>query len=424
MRVYRRADDDVTALELEALDRVDGRGWPRLIDLSSMPDGRLCVVQEVFGGPSLASILHQRRLSVNEAVTVSASLVQAVAALHAVGFVYGRMRSSAVQFSADGRPAFVGAGAVIRHALPDGTSDLGAVRADHEHFAELLDGIWAGIERAPGAIAPAEWLRERIATRPFVACLDELERVVFDIASPAAVDLSPVVHPEPVPVTRRSTKSAATIAPAGRARSIVPDDLLETIAALLETSWVAAARTRLSRLLAARRPVVIVGACLAAASSVVLLTVVPPSSPAVDAASDSSSVVAEPSEAPKPQQTSAGAGGAEIAEVATDDAVTALRGLLERRAECRAELSVSCLEAIEQPGSAILDADRRAIIAAQNGEQIDELPRTWQAEIRVTGTMGEAVLLSIDALPGDNEPASALIVRGEAGWRLREIFAE
>jgi hypothetical protein len=206
-------------------------------------------------------------------------------------------------------------------------------------------------------------------------------------------------------------------------RSIVPDDLLDTIAALLETSWIAAARTRLSRLLAARRPVVIVGACLAAASSVVLLTVVPPSSPAVDAAIGSSSVV-EPSEAPKGQQANDGAEvDTETAEI-PDDAVAALRWLLERRAECRSELSVSCLETIEQPGSAILDADRRAIVAAQNGEEIDELPRTWEAEIRVTGTMGEAVLLTIDASAGNSEPASALIVRGEAGWRLREIFAE
>lgn len=432
VRVYRAGDDEATALELEALDRVDGRAWPRLIDLSSLRDGRLCVVQELFGGPSLASILSRRRLSAGEAVTISASLVQAVAALHAVGFSYGPMRTSEVQFSSDGRPAFVGAGAVARHTLPDGSSDLGAIRADHEHLAELLDGVWAGIESAPSVALPADWLRERIITRPFVACLPELERVVFAIAPPAAVDLSPVTQPEPVPVTRRSTRSAVASTPAGRVRSIVPDDLLETIAALIETSWVAALRTRLGRLMVARRPAVIVGGCLAAATSVLLLTLVPPSSPAVDAAGSAPSphpTAVEPSVSSQGASDAAVRGvhdtGDEADEaIQTDDAVDALRSLLERRAECWTDLSVSCLEAIEQPGSAILDSDRRAIIAAHNGEEIDDLPRSWEAEISVAGAMGEAVLLRIDALPDNSEPASALIVRGEAGWRLREIFAE
>jgi eukaryotic-like serine/threonine-protein kinase len=42
--------------------------------------------------------------------------------------------------------------------------------------------------------------------------------------------------------------------------------------------------------------------------------------------------------------------------------------------------------------------------------------------IEVAAEMGAAVLLRVPRTVAEREPASILVVRGEAGWRLREIF--
>jgi hypothetical protein len=42
--------------------------------------------------------------------------------------------------------------------------------------------------------------------------------------------------------------------------------------------------------------------------------------------------------------------------------------------------------------------------------------------VQITAEMGDAVLVEVTPAVADREPASLLVVRGEAGWRLREIF--
>jgi hypothetical protein len=42
--------------------------------------------------------------------------------------------------------------------------------------------------------------------------------------------------------------------------------------------------------------------------------------------------------------------------------------------------------------------------------------------VLVRAEMGDAVLIGVTRATPEREPASLLVVRGEAGWRLREIF--
>ena len=102
------------------------------------------------------------------------------------------------------------------------------------------------------------------------------------------------------------------------------------------------------------------------------------------------------------------------------DPGAAARALLERRAECFATLDLDCLDSVVQPGSTIETVDRNAIAAARAGAEAPTSsfdPDT----VEVVAEMGGAVLVRA-AIGPEREPASLLMVRGEAGWRLREMF--
>src|SRR5690606_10127208 len=108
-------------------------------------------------------------------------------------------------------------------------------------------------------------------------------------------------------------------------------------------------------------------------------------------------------------------------EVAGDDPIAAARWLLERRSECFATLDLDCLDEVLQRGSAIETEDRAAMLAARDGAGAPSIVFD-ASEAVVTVEMGDAVLIAISRAGPEREPASLLVVRGEAGWRLREIF--
>jgi hypothetical protein len=178
-----------------------------------------------------------------------------------------------------------------------------------------------------------------------------------------------------------------------------------------------------------------VGGFVGGAALVLLLTLVPPAtaestpeattghataateSPAGDASElEAGNVVSTPAE---PRDGAAGPPAPQDAPAGLDP-VAAASSLLERRAQCFQTLDLSCLDEVVQPGSAAESADRAALIAARDGGEPPEVEFDLSA-ITVTTEMGGAVLVSAPRA-AEREPASLLMVRGEAGWRLREIF--
>jgi len=103
------------------------------------------------------------------------------------------------------------------------------------------------------------------------------------------------------------------------------------------------------------------------------------------------------------------------------DPVAAAAALLERRAECFQALDLACLDEVVQPGSVAESEDRAALTAAREGGTPPDVEFDVAA-ITVTTEMGGAVLVTAPRRSAEREPASLLVVRGEAGWRLREIF--
>tara|TARA_R110002167_G_scaffold22061_1_gene79245 strand:- start:1033 stop:1695 length:663 start_codon:yes stop_codon:yes gene_type:complete len=106
-----------------------------------------------------------------------------------------------------------------------------------------------------------------------------------------------------------------------------------------------------------------------------------------------------------------------------DDPRAASAVLVETRERCLDELSILCLDQVFQQGSAAMDADRDVILMIQSGGEatatrwsIDSQPSEWVVVERLGGT-------ALIRLGPESTAASLLLMKGEAGWRIREYLA-
>ncbi|MGW4930492.1 hypothetical protein ACWEOH_15205 [Agromyces sp. NPDC004153] len=463
LRVYdAEADDAAIACELEAMSTDAAGALPRLHDVATLPDGRCCVVVERLGGGSLARTLSSRTITAGEAVTILAPIVVAVGDLASRGYAHTRLAVSDIVFDDGGRPRILGLGALQR--MPDRGADRTALRrVAHERLADLVEDVAAAVMPVGALVEAVDLIRSRLAARPFAPCEAELERRLFELATPEpvreiATAVSPrrlparVAPPTPSPVEADMDAEGAVVAPkphgavpGGWRRWLAlvqaPEGVVEQLAAAADVDRVANGRTRLADLIRARGRAVTVGALLGGAALVSMLTLVPPAGaeggrvagasggaagepdvgevqpieePTADTQATNPPVSPEADTAAPPSSVD------DLGGSTPDDVVAAARDLLGRRAECFAALDLGCLGTVVQPGSAIEASDRAALVAARDGEALP--PTDFDpATLEVVAEMGGAVLVRARATP-EREPASLLMVRGEAGWRLREVF--
>jgi len=247
----------------------------------------------------------------------------------------------------------------------------------------------------------------------------------------------------------------------------LPPVVVDRVADAADAEPAGALRRRARAFVAGRRRTLVVGAATGGAALVLLLTLVPPSAeagrsagtqdaaavevPASGSAESSSSSASsspvgttagapsggaarlgdgsgdEPSDVPSagPGATGSSAGAADMEAGAgigaAADPVAAAIELMSVRTECLAKLDAGCLDGVDQPGSAIERADRAMLAAAREGDDPVVADHALDA-MSVSAEMGEAVLLRLPYLDPQREPASLLVMRGEAGWRLRELF--
>ena len=103
--------------------------------------------------------------------------------------------------------------------------------------------------------------------------------------------------------------------------------------------------------------------------------------------------------------------------VTGDDPVDALRALLEVRESCIRDLSVLCLDGVDQLGSAAMDVDQELVRSLQQGA---ELPQGFHIDaeaVVIAERLGDSAIVDLGP---DSEPASILLMKGEAGWRIRD----
>ena len=423
LKVFRaETSRDSITRELTALDRAALPHCVQLKDVAEDTTGTpVAILSRVTGG-SVASLLSDRdTLRMGEAITILAPLAALLPALHSSGVAHGALSAATIHFGDMGEPVLLGFGhaRLFSPGLPAARLDLAdGVAADRERlalFAELVLGR----------------VRETSETRPVLQWLDalprplaggfaaELEQRLFDRAGATAVDLPgddrpgaststparstvATAHPDPAPRLHRAlrigtaaatgeSRSSGWVAAALGARPFQPvrDALVSTVRSVRRSLWITAAA---------------VGAALVA---VLVLA----------------GGVGSGSEHDGEAGPSGGA-GQQPAPMATpvalpDDPVAAVPLLLAERTRCFDDLSVLCLDAVDQSGSTALAEDREEIERMLAGETVKYWGVVGESPALVE-RLGDSALVTVDA---QNKPASVLMIRTEAGWRIREIFA-
>ncbi|MBT2500841.1 protein kinase [Agromyces sp. ISL-38] len=456
IRVYpAHASSTAIAVEVEAMSADASGALPALYDVATLDDGRCCLAVERMPGTSLARILTDRSLSPGEAVTVLAPIVVAVAELARGGFVHTRLSASDVLIDDAGRPRLVGLGALERLPGHGGAAERTALlRAGHVALAELVEDVAAGTRPSGALSAAVDLLRGRLDARPFLTCEPELERVLFGVASPEPIS-GVATRPRPVGLPARigTPLAPAPEEPAqateeavmprrrgsGGLRTLfslaqLPELTAPQLAQAADVDRAASMLSRLRRLLAGRQRTLVFGSLMSAGALVLMLTLVPPAT-ADGARSADPTPDAPPTESNPPAAGGAGVSSTEVPRPATatpsappedsavlaDDVIAATAELLELRSSCFATLDLSCLDEVVQSGSAIESNDRAALAAAREGNGAPSVDYDLD-RITLTAEMGSAVLVSVPFTSAEREPASILVMRSEAGWRLREIF--
>jgi hypothetical protein len=91
---------------------------------------------------------------------------------------------------------------------------------------------------------------------------------------------------------------------------------------------------------------------------------------------------------------------------------------------CLATTSLVCLVDVDQTGSAMLASDSYDARERQQGLSGREIADYASYSPSLAERSGDLAVVVLTPVPGQqkSQPASVLVVKGEDGWRLREIF--
>ena len=413
LKRYRREITDESVFgEIEALQRAAGPHVVEVIDVATCADGARLLILERLGGITLARLLADRgALSPGEAITVLAPIGAALSRLHRAGVVHGAVGAEAVLFDSAGAPVLArfGRASLITPGLPVAALELElGVLADRLAFSALVERL------LPAAL-------------PDSASLDpeQLGERLFDLADAQPVDLSrsgdteqqavaarlftgsPVPEPGGGGNDGRGRRAAAFLAALGAPEWT--DDLVVRVSAIL-------ARLRASLAQVRARMWVVAGGVLVA---LVTAAFVVPSAPAGSPDSGPSATPGAPSGVPSGDTREVAAPGS----IGGDDPVAAAAALLAARQGCIRDLSVLCLDGVGQPGSAALANDTALVRDIQSGGEIPPFPAS--ISLTLVERLGDSAIVSLD--PSDTAtqttPASLLLMKGEAGWRIRDYLS-
>lgn len=433
--------------ELAARSQLPSGLMAEVIDASTLADGRIALVLEHLAGGSLLRHLRDNApFSPGEAVTILAPVLCSLTALHDAGFALPDLSVASIALTAAGRPAIDQLGLLqdIPSAAADPQLRRDLLRSDYDRYIRLMREVFATLEPSDSRSRHAEgivgWGEEAADHLPIADCLTELERALFDWAPAQALRMhshgvAPDLQRTHLPLRRVELTSAGPAIETDGAIEAVKSDrrpLSERVRRFVgrvhrpapardrpSGSSLASLRKRLSS-----RPVV-VGVALAIGLIALSLTALS-NTEGADDASALGSATTTPLPTPPGDQPGT---GSEHAAIMSDDPVAAATALLSLRADCLASSSVLCLDSVNQSGSAAMAADRYTVRMAQQNENGPTPPRFGAATTLVERN-GDSALVVIETVSADqaepvtttNKPASLLMIRGEAGWRVREIF--
>jgi serine/threonine protein kinase len=421
LKVYRRGVDRTDiGRELDALGRAaflpsPSRYCARLLDVATGEDGTPVAILERVQRGSASQLLREREsIELGEAVTLLAPLVATVAALHTIGVAHTRIGAASVHFGAAGEPVLLGFGYAqlfeprASQAVLDAEP---AAAADRDALATLcafaLSHVRGG-DRDPRVAEFGSWI-DGTAGRRASEFTGELENRLYDLADALPIEFGrPIASASTVPA-----RLGGGVVEALETTSPPPSDLPAWIPGWLRDSIlgspVESVKARIvTSLRGVRKPVwIVVGAvavALIAASA--LLPQGGPETPrpaATKIANAPPTPVALPSATPLPA-----------------DPVLALPLLLAQRRACIDDRSTQCLDQVDEAASGAYESDATLVRSLQGGGQLPATADIDTTSPKLIEQLGDSALVSLGA---KSDPASALMIKEEAGWRIRSFLS-
>jgi len=176
--------------EVEALERAAGAHVVGLSDVAATGAGGTALVLERLEGGSLEILLRQRAgLSVGEAITITAPIVETIARMHAGGVAHGAVSARSVLFSSMGAPVLARFGSVVlvEPEMP---------RARRAADPLLIQDVLATVDFAASVLRSVQVDREVLAVLAWLAenahagtpdVLTELTAKLYDLGVAAPV---------------------------------------------------------------------------------------------------------------------------------------------------------------------------------------------------------------------------------------------
>lgn len=434
----------VALREVSALELARGEHVVDLLDLDADDDCIRLIFERLPRG-DLAELLRVRsQFDAGEAVTLLAPIAVTLQRLHAAGVAHGNLSARTVLFRDDGSPTLIGfSGAQLFEAdAPEVVLEqIEAVRRDRVAARGLATTVLA---RATGARGrAAHELLDDVASCDEELILPVLASRLFEVAAAVPLRFAPdereadaaVAGPRAIPtgealvgadVERGAESPVGTptrmAAALGR---VVPEALLQRLVDVAERSPVApvadaAVRHWRSWTPTRRRIVLAVGA--AALTVGVVTAVVPAGAPATGATG--TTAASWPSGVPSGSASAFAESEQTVRDAAVtgDDPVAASGALLSARDRCLGSLSLRCLDQVDAADSGALKDDQSAIRAAQQGGELPD--PLWGGADKDSAVLIERLGDSALVRLGDpSSGASILVVKGDAGWRIRDVVA-
>lgn len=433
-----------TALRLCAsLERARGDHVVDLLDVDADDESVRLVFERLPRG-DLAELLRVRqRVEAGEAVTVLAPIAAALLRMHAAGVAHGNLSARSVLFRDDGSPTIIGfsRAELFEPGAPEVVLEqVEAVRRDRSAAVALAVIVLGRIDgsRARAArelIADLEGCDLELAVPLLTERLFEVAaalpiRFAPEVAEVAEVEIAPskwraipVGTPgdepsiDPVGTSWRWTAALAGVVPEPLLQRVI--DTVERIpAAPVVEAAVGAARRRWGSWGPGRRRAVLAVAAAIVTAGVV--TAVVPTAPAESQPGHAATPTSLPTASDASSSRDPVNSGDPV--VTGDDPVAAASFLVGARDRCLSSLSLRCLDLVDEAGSGALSDDQAAIRAGQRGGELpDPLSGpTDRLAVALVERLGDSALVRLGPAASD---ASLLLVKGDNGWRIRDVIA-
>jgi hypothetical protein len=404
--------------ELDALGRIESPHLVALLDIANGTGDLPILVLERLAHGSVATLMAEReQLECGEAVTLLAPIATLVAELHDVGVAHGRIGAQSIYLGAGRKPVLLGLGHCSLFA-PGGTMAAidrePAAGEDRDALATLALGILARATTVSGAhrvrdltrwieTAPRAYEFPRELEERLLACAKPLP-----IAETTGHDLVSAVPARIMTMSRPIELRAASVSGQDTPVQNSPSSLRTRLPALLLDNPLDRLKERAVGFARGVRPRFWVVAGAIAIALVLTVALLPSGAPA-----------STHSAAPQPVETIA----APTPTPLPDDPVLAAQLLLAARTTCIRDLSILCLDAVDEASSAAFASDATLIQQVEAG---GEIPKSvlGSAALSLVERMGDSALLSLpqDAAASTN-PVSILLIKGATGWRIRDILS-